>query len=50
MPALCRDCLSLFDTAPARCLRCGRGRMVAHPELMQLSVAHLDCDSFYASV
>lgn len=50
MPALCRDCLSLFDTAPARCPRCGRGRMVAHPELMQLSVAHLDCDSFYASV
>ena len=24
--------------------------MVSHPELSHLSIAHLDCDSFYASV
>ena len=24
--------------------------MVAHPELTQLSIAHMDCDAFYASV
>ena len=24
--------------------------MVAHPELAQLSIAHMDCDAFYASV
>ncbi|AOZ68280.1 DNA polymerase IV [Rhodobacter xanthinilyticus] len=50
MPALCRDCLSVFDGAPARCPACGRGRVLAHPELFSLSIAHLDCDSFYASV
>ncbi|MFT3690747.1 DNA polymerase IV [Paenirhodobacter sp.] len=49
MPALCRDCLSLFDAGP-RCPSCGRGRVLAHPELFTLSIAHLDCDSFYASV
>lgn len=50
MPALCRDCLSTFDTGPTRCPRCGRGRVLAHAELFSLSIAHLDCDSFYASV
>ena len=50
MPALCRDCLATFDDAPARCPRCGRPRVLAHPELFDLSIAHLDCDSFYASV
>lgn len=50
MPALCRDCLATFDTSPARCPRCGRPRMLRHPELFSLSVAHIDCDSFYASV
>ncbi len=50
MPALCRDCLECFDHAPPRCPRCGRPRILAHPELFDLSIAHLDCDSFYASV
>ncbi|MFD2175611.1 DNA polymerase IV [Rhodobacter lacus] len=50
MPALCRDCLATFDTAPARCPRCGRPRMLSHPELFRLSIAHVDCDSFFASV
>ena len=50
MPALCRDCLTTFDTAPARCPRCGRPRILAHPELFALPIAHIDCDSFYASV
>jgi DNA polymerase-4 len=50
MPALCRDCLAVFDTAPARCPHCGRPRILAHPELFSLPIAHIDCDSFYASV
>jgi DNA polymerase-4 len=50
MPALCRDCLATFDTPPARCSSCGKGRILAHPELFSLTIAHLDCDSFYASV
>lgn len=49
MPALCRDCLTCFDDAP-RCPACGRPRVIAHPELFELSVAHMDCDAFYASV
>ena len=58
MPAICRDCLSLFETAPrpaagggvARCPACRSPRMLAHPELLDLSIAHMDCDAFYASV
>ena len=49
MPALCRDCLTLFPTAP-RCPACRSPRILAHPELETLSIAHMDCDAFYASV
>lgn len=50
MPSLCRDCLTLTDAAPPRCPACRSPRMVAHGELTQLSIAHMDCDAFYASV
>ncbi|OOY09266.1 DNA polymerase IV [Thioclava sp. F36-7] len=50
MPALCRHCLKSFDEAPKRCPACGKARIVAHPELFDLPIAHIDCDSFYASV
>ncbi len=50
MPSLCRDCLTLTDVEPARCPACRSPRMVAHPELTRLSIAHMDCDAFYASV
>ncbi len=49
MPALCRDCLATFDSAP-RCPRCHSPRVLSHPELFELSIAHMDCDAFYASV
>ena len=49
MPSLCRDCLTTFDTA-RRCPACGRPRIISHPELFDLTVAHMDCDAFYASV
>lgn len=49
MPALCRDCLQMFDTG-SRCPACRSPRVIAHPELMDLSIAHMDCDAFYASV
>ncbi|WP_296426162.1 DNA polymerase IV [Yoonia sp.] len=49
MPALCRDCLHMFDTG-RRCPACGRPRIMSHPELWDLSIAHMDCDAFYASV
>lgn len=50
MPALCRDCLHHAAQAFARCPRCGSRRVVAHADLFGLSVAHVDCDAFYASV
>ncbi|MBS0125725.1 DNA polymerase IV [Thetidibacter halocola] len=49
MPALCRDCLTRFDSGP-RCPSCRRPRVVSHPELWDLTIAHMDCDAFYASV
>ena len=49
MPALCRDCLSPIDPAP-RCPRCHSPRVLAHDELFDLGIAHMDCDAFYASV
>ena len=48
-PAFCRDCLS--DARPdAPCPHCGGTRILAHPELETLAIAHLDCDAFYAAI
>lgn len=49
MPALCRSCLTPFDGGP-RCPACRSPRVLQHPELFDLSIAHMDCDAFYASV
>ena len=49
MPALCRACLETFDTG-SRCPSCRSPRVTEHPELFTLSIAHMDCDAFYASV
>ena len=49
MPALCRDCLTTFD-AGSRCPSCRSPRVTSHPELFDLTIAHMDCDAFYASV
>ncbi len=49
MPALCRDCLTIFDAGP-RCPACHARRVLADAELLDLSIAHMDCDAFYASV
>ena len=49
MPTLCRDCLTIYDTG-TRCTACRSPRKIAHPELLDLTIAHMDCDAFYASV
>ncbi|MBC7737796.1 MAG: DNA polymerase IV [Candidatus Saccharibacteria bacterium] len=49
MPSLCRDCLTLIPSG-LRCPACRSPRLLAHPELTTLSIAHMDCDAFYASV
>ena len=38
------------EPVSAACPRCGGARLVAHPELGVLGIAHIDCDAFYASV
>jgi DNA polymerase-4 len=52
MAWLCRDCLNsgAAGAAPRRCPSCGSPRLTSHDELFALSVAHVDCDAFYASV
>ena len=49
--ALCRDCLwQGRDGEARRCPACRSPRVVRHAELNRLSIAHVDCDAFYASV
>lgn len=50
MPALCRDCLTYDQDDFTRCPSCRSPRVTAHEELFSLSIAHMDCDAFYASV
>ena len=47
----CRDCLTRA-AAPGDALlrRCGSPRLLRHPELYRLHLAHIDCDAFYAAV
>ena len=49
-PILCRDCLASSVESADRCTECGSPRIVSHPELHTLSIAHVDCDAFYAAV
>ncbi|CAG1010999.1 MAG: DNA polymerase IV [Rhizobiaceae bacterium] len=46
----CRDCLTLQRTVAPRCEACGSPRLLRHPELYRLHIAHVDCDAFYAAV
>lgn len=51
MLTVCRDCrVERGGGVSGSCPDCGSPRLVSHPELGELSIAHLDCDSFYASV
>ncbi len=54
MAALCRDCAQFFapenSDAPIHCPACRSPRYIRHAELNQLSIAHLDCDAFYAAI
>jgi DNA polymerase-4 len=50
MPTLCRDCCSILPDTASVCPACRPGRLLSHPELFRLTIAHVDCDAFYASV
>lgn len=49
MNAFCKSCDWWGESASAHCPECG-GDALRHPELFELTIAHIDCDSFYASV
>lgn len=48
-PGLCRKCARLTPPA-SRCPECGSSPYLQHPEIETLSIAHLDCDAFFASI
>ncbi|TCU23101.1 DNA polymerase-4 [Rhizobium azibense] len=49
-PGFCRDCLAEQKGQARRCTACGSPRVVRHEELNDLTLAHIDCDAFYAAV
>src|SRR6201996_986249 len=52
--AFCRDCLKDcaggFASKIRRCAECGSPRLLRHHALPALTLAHIDCDAFYATV
>ena len=50
MPGFCRDCLEDTSDDGRRCRACGSPRLLWHAELATLSIAHVDCDAFYATI
>ena len=50
MQTLCRDCGRRPHPDAEACPACGSARVLRHGELHDLSIAHLDCDAFYAAI
>lgn len=46
----CRDCLTDVPDGTPRCHACKSPRLLRHPALDELSIAHVDCDAFYATI
>jgi DNA polymerase-4 len=49
-PGICRDCAIRIPDRAVRCPACGSRRLFRHAELHSLTIAHIDCDAFYASI
>ncbi len=47
--SFCRDCYGPVAEAKL-CEHCGAKKIITHAELSDLSIAHVDCDAFYASI
>ena len=49
---ICRECLKKWDSLKilSKCNFCQSNNVYFHREFNELSIAHLDCDSFYAAV
>ncbi|TDK36955.1 DNA polymerase IV [Rhizobium deserti] len=50
VPFFCRDCLIEQKAEARRCRACGSPRLLRHKELYDLTLAHIDCDAFYATI
>ncbi len=50
LPGFCRDCFTPAAPSDKRCRACHMPRILRHRELNALTIAHLDCDAFYAAV
>jgi DNA polymerase-4 len=50
MNGFCRDCREDVPDAASRCVACGSPRLIRHKSLVALSIAHVDCDAFYATI
>ena len=48
--SFCRDCLADASPNLSRCSVCRSPRLLRHAELDRLSIAHVDCDAFYATI
>jgi DNA polymerase-4 len=48
--SFCRDCLADAPEKATRCPACGSPRLVRHKEAGNLTIGHVDCDAFYATI
>ena len=48
--SFCRDCLADALPQATRCGACGSPRLLRHGDLARLTIAHVDCDAFYATI
>ncbi|MGA1830152.1 DNA polymerase IV [Rhizobium wenxiniae] len=50
LSGFCRDCFTEQKVETRRCRKCGSPRLLYHRELYDLTLAHIDCDAFYATI
>jgi DNA polymerase IV len=50
MLGVCRDGLADARDGAVRCPTCGSPRLARHAEIETLSIPHIDCEAFYATV
>lgn len=50
MTGFCRDCLADASADGKRCGACRSPRLLRHREIDSLTIAHVDCDAFYATI
>jgi len=48
--SFCRDCLADAPDTAKRCPACSSPRLARHRELEHLTIGHVDCDAFYATI